>query len=90
MRFRPNERLGMSDLFSAFAANALCFSFRKLYTKLCCDDQPLLEHAEQLLGELGGEVEANEGNPEVDEEFEPCSDEEEEEKEEEEESAMEH
>lgn len=56
---------------------------RKLYTKLRCDDQPLLEHAEQLLGELGGEVEADEGNPKEDEEFEPCSDEEEE-------SAMEH
>lgn len=46
--------------------------------KLRCDDQPLLEHVDQLLGELGGEAEGNEGNPEVDEEFEPCSDEDEE------------
>lgn len=53
--------------------------------KLRCDDQPMLEHVEQLLAELGGEMEANEGNAEVDEEFEPCSDEEEES-----ESAMEH
>lgn len=45
--------------------------------KLRCDDQPLLEHVEQLLAELGGEVEGNEGNPEVDEEFEPRSDEDE-------------
>ncbi|KAM9308102.1 uncharacterized protein PAF06_012247 [Gastrophryne carolinensis] len=28
---------------------------KKLYTKLRCDDLPLLEHVEQLLGELGGE-----------------------------------
>lgn len=73
--------------FSASAANALLFFSRlcKLYTKLRCDDRPLLEHAEQLLGELGGEMDANEGNPEADEEFEPRSDEEEES-----ESAMEH
>ncbi|XP_035382287.1 probable assembly chaperone of rpl4 isoform X2 [Electrophorus electricus] len=28
---------------------------KKLYVKLCCEDPPLLEHTEQLLGELGGE-----------------------------------
>ncbi|KAK1806678.1 hypothetical protein P4O66_005178, partial [Electrophorus voltai] len=27
----------------------------RLYVKLCCEDPPLLEHTEQLLGELGGE-----------------------------------
>lgn len=69
------------------AARSYLTSAKKLYVKLRCDDQPLLEHAEQLLAELGGEVEANEGNAEVDEEFEPCSDEEEEK---EEELAMEH
>lgn len=42
-----------------------------------CDDQPILEHVEQLLGELGGEMEGEEGDPDVDEDYEPCSDEEE-------------
>ncbi|KAM7420701.1 hypothetical protein PAMA_015091 [Pampus argenteus] len=50
---------------------------KKLYSKLRCDDQPLLDHVEQLLGELGGEMEGEEGDPDVDEDYEPCSDEEE-------------
>ena len=37
----------------------------------------MLEHVEQLLGELGGEAEAEEPDPALDEDFEPCSDEEE-------------
>uniref|UniRef100_A0A3Q0S6S2 Si:dkey-12j5.1 n=1 Tax=Amphilophus citrinellus TaxID=61819 RepID=A0A3Q0S6S2_AMPCI len=49
-----------------------------LYNKLRCDDQPMSEHVEQLLGELGGEVEGEEGDPVLDEDFEPCSDDEEE------------
>ena len=70
----------------------VCVFVFQLYCKLHCDDPPMLEHVEQLLGELGGEVE--EGEEEgvgaaLDQEFEPCSDEEEEE-EEEEASAMEH
>ncbi|XP_035528714.1 probable assembly chaperone of rpl4 isoform X2 [Morone saxatilis] len=52
---------------------------KKLYNKLRCDDQPMLEHVEQLLGELGGEMEAEEGDPLLDDDYEPCSDEEEEE-----------
>lgn len=51
----------------------------QLYSKLRCDDQPMLEHVEQLLGELGGEIEGEEGDPALDEDYEPCSDEEEEE-----------
>ncbi|XP_062277960.1 uncharacterized protein si:dkey-12j5.1 isoform X1 [Scomber scombrus] len=50
---------------------------KKLYSKMRCDDQPILEHVEQLLGELGGEMEGEEGDPDVDEDYEPCSDEEE-------------
>jgi len=50
---------------------------KKLYNKVRCDDQPMLEHVEQLLGELGGEMEGEEGDPDVDEDYEPCSDEEE-------------
>ena len=68
-------------------------SLPQLYTKLHCDDQPILEHAEQLLGELGGETEGDEeqGDPNLAGDYEPCSDEEEEEEEEEEEdAAMEH
>ena len=49
----------------------------QLYSKVRCDDQPILEHVEQLLGELGGEMEGEEGDPDVDEDYEPCSDEEE-------------
>ncbi|KAL7840327.1 hypothetical protein AOLI_G00256500 [Acnodon oligacanthus] len=29
---------------------------KKLYVKLHCEDPPMLEHTEQLLGELGGEL----------------------------------
>uniref|UniRef100_A0A3P8ZPD3 Uncharacterized protein n=1 Tax=Esox lucius TaxID=8010 RepID=A0A3P8ZPD3_ESOLU len=51
----------------------------QLYGKLCCDDGPMLEHVEQLLGDLGGETEVEEGeaDPAVDEDFVPSSDEEE-------------
>lgn len=45
----------------------------------------MLDHVEQLLGELGGEMEGEEGDPAVDEDYEPCSDEEEDA-----EAAMEH
>lgn len=34
----------------------------------------MLEHVEQLLGELGGEVEGEDADPALDEDFEPCSD----------------
>lgn len=57
----------------------------QLHSKLRCDDQPMLDHVEQLLGELGGEMEGEEGDPAVDEDYEPCSDEEEDA-----EAAMEH
>lgn len=52
----------------------------KLYSKLGCDDQPILEHTEQLLAELGGAVEGDEdqGDPDLEGDYEPCSDEEEE------------
>ncbi|KAG7317855.1 hypothetical protein KOW79_018890 [Hemibagrus wyckioides] len=43
---------------------------KKLYMKLQCDDAPMLEHTEQLLGELGGELvaddDADEAGPSVD------------------------
>uniref|UniRef100_A0A3Q4AHJ4 Uncharacterized protein n=1 Tax=Mola mola TaxID=94237 RepID=A0A3Q4AHJ4_MOLML len=52
-------------------------ALKELYIKLQCDDQPMLEHLEQLLGELGGEMEGDEGDPVLDEDFEPCSEEEE-------------
>ncbi|KAK5892427.1 hypothetical protein CesoFtcFv8_012807 [Champsocephalus esox] len=51
---------------------------KKLYIKLRCDDQPMSEHVEQLLGDLGGELEGEEEDPFLDEDYEPCSDEEEE------------
>ncbi|KAK7886386.1 hypothetical protein WMY93_026007 [Mugilogobius chulae] len=35
------------------AARSYLTNAKKLYTKLRCDDQPVLEHVEQLLGELG-------------------------------------
>ncbi|XP_031154958.1 probable assembly chaperone of rpl4 isoform X1 [Sander lucioperca] len=50
---------------------------KKLYSKLRCDDQPMLEHVDQLLGDLGGELEGEEGDPVLDEDYEPCSEEEE-------------
>lgn len=37
----------------------------------------MLEHAEQLLGELGGEMEEEEEDPGLDEDYEPYSDDEE-------------
>ncbi|GLD63605.1 probable assembly chaperone of rpl4 [Lates japonicus] len=61
------------------AARSYLTNAKKLYSRLRCDDQPMLEHVEQLLGELGGEVEGEEGDPALDEDYEPCSDEEEEE-----------
>uniref|UniRef100_A0A8C4ELA2 Si:dkey-12j5.1 n=1 Tax=Dicentrarchus labrax TaxID=13489 RepID=A0A8C4ELA2_DICLA len=61
------------------AARSYLTNAKKLYNKLQCDDQPMLEHVEQLLGELGGEMEAEEGDPLLDDDYEPCSDEEEEE-----------
>lgn len=60
------------------AARSYLTNAKKLYNKLRCDDQPMSEHVEQLLGELGGEVEGEEGDPVLDEDFEPCSDDEEE------------
>ncbi|GAA6094770.1 probable assembly chaperone of rpl4 [Tachysurus ichikawai] len=43
---------------------------KKLYIKLHCDDAPMSEHTEQLLGELGGELvaedDADEAGPSVD------------------------
>ncbi|XP_017281945.1 probable assembly chaperone of rpl4 isoform X2 [Kryptolebias marmoratus] len=59
------------------AARSYLTNAKKLYSKLRCDDQPMLEHVEQLLGELGGEMEAEEGEPALDKDYEPCSDEEE-------------
>ncbi|KAJ7985644.1 hypothetical protein DPEC_G00354200 [Dallia pectoralis] len=61
------------------AARSYLTRAKKLYGKLCCDDGPMLEHIELLLGELGGEMEGEdeEANPAVDEDFEPSSDEEE-------------
>ncbi|XP_033837243.1 uncharacterized protein si:dkey-12j5.1 [Periophthalmus magnuspinnatus] len=56
------------------AARSYLTNAKKLYNKLRCDDQPMLEHVEQLLGELGGEMEEEEV-PEED--FDPCSDDEE-------------
>ncbi|XP_008275291.1 UPF0661 TPR repeat-containing protein C16D10.01c [Stegastes partitus] len=59
------------------AARSYLTNAKKLYGKLRCDDQPVLEHVEQLLGELGGEMEGEEGDPALDEDYEPCSDEDE-------------
>ncbi|KAG8010104.1 putative assembly chaperone of rpl4 [Nibea albiflora] len=63
------------------AARSYLTNAKKLYSKLRCDDQPMLEHVEQLLGELGGEMtegdEGEEADPNLDDDFEPCSDEEE-------------
>ncbi|XP_026039392.1 probable assembly chaperone of rpl4 isoform X1 [Astatotilapia calliptera] len=61
------------------AARSYLTNAKKLYNKLRCDDQPMLEHVEQLLGELGGEVEGEDADPALDEDFEPCSDDDEEE-----------
>ncbi|XP_051812895.1 uncharacterized protein si:dkey-12j5.1 [Acanthochromis polyacanthus] len=59
------------------AARSYLTNAKKLYSKLRCDDQPMLEHVEQLLGELGGEMEGEEEEPDLDEDYEPCSDEDE-------------
>lgn len=65
------------------AARSYLTRAKKLYSKLRCDDQPMLEHVEQLLSELGGEKDDEEDDdddnePAIDEEdFEPDSDEEE-------------
>ncbi|CAB1427725.1 unnamed protein product [Pleuronectes platessa] len=58
------------------AARSYLTNAKKLYSKLRCDDQPILEHVEKLLGELGGEMEAEEEDPALDEDYEPSSDEE--------------
>ena len=85
------ECMLMSIICDCIRVSNLCVFVFQLYCKLHCDDPPMLEHVEQLLGELGGEVEEGEeeeAGAALDQEFEPCSDEEEEE--EEEASAMEH
>ncbi|XP_040901325.1 probable assembly chaperone of rpl4 isoform X1 [Toxotes jaculatrix] len=66
------ERMALTEAARSYLTNA-----KKLYNKLRCDDQPMLEHVEQLLSDLGGEMEGEEGDPDLDEDFEPCSDEEE-------------
>ncbi|KAL6462332.1 hypothetical protein MHYP_G00287540 [Metynnis hypsauchen] len=38
---------------------------KKLYVKLHCEDPPMLEHTEQLLGELGGELVADDDDEEA-------------------------
>ncbi|KAM3614260.1 uncharacterized protein V6R79_011781 [Siganus canaliculatus] len=75
------ERVALTEAARSYLTNA-----KKLYGKLRCDDQPLLEHVEQILSELGGEMEAEEGEPVLDDDYEPCSDEEEEDAD----AAMEH
>ncbi|KAM9783217.1 uncharacterized protein ACB057_015524 [Neosynchiropus ocellatus] len=47
---------------------------KKLYGKLRCDDEPVLAHVEQLLGELGGEVDGEDDDPGAEDHCEPCSD----------------
>ncbi|XP_034408865.1 probable assembly chaperone of rpl4 isoform X1 [Cyclopterus lumpus] len=59
------------------AARSYLTNATKLYSKLGCDDQPMLEHVEQLLGDLGGALEGDEGDQVLDEDYEPCSDDEE-------------
>ncbi|KAF3691875.1 hypothetical protein EXN66_Car007550 [Channa argus] len=61
------------------AARSYLTNAKKLYRKLGCDDQPMFEHVEQLLSELGGEMEREEENPILNEDFEPCSDDDDEE-----------
>ncbi|XP_034468230.1 probable assembly chaperone of rpl4 isoform X1 [Hippoglossus hippoglossus] len=65
------ERTALKEAARSYLTNA-----KKLYSKLRCDDQPILEHVEKLLGELGGEIEGEEEDPALDEDYEPCSDEE--------------
>lgn len=59
------------------AARSYLTKAKKLHSKLRCDDRPMLEHAEQLLGELGGEMEEEDEDPALDDDYEPCSDDEE-------------
>ncbi|XP_056902480.1 uncharacterized protein si:dkey-12j5.1 isoform X1 [Takifugu flavidus] len=66
------ERRALKEAARSYLTNA-----KKLYNKLRCDDQPMMEHMEQLLGELGGELEGEEGEAALEEEFDPSSDEEE-------------
>lgn len=47
----------------------------------------MLDHVEQLLGELGGEVEGEDGDPGLEEDYEPCSDDDEDD---DDDAAMEH
>lgn len=62
-------------MYHLFLPFFLPVSLPQLYSKLRCDDQPMMEHVEQLLGELGGEMEGEDGDPDLDEDYEPCSDE---------------
>lgn len=67
-----DERKALTEAARSYLTRAT-----KLYAKLRCDDPPMLEHVKQLLGELGGEMEAEEEEPAaLDEDYEPCSDEE--------------
>ncbi|KAF6739565.1 putative assembly chaperone of rpl4, partial [Oryzias melastigma] len=59
------------------AARSYLTNAKKLYSKLRCDDKPMLEHTEQLLGELGGDMEPQEEDEALDDDYEPCSDEDE-------------
>uniref|UniRef100_A0A7N6BLT5 Assembly chaperone of rpl4 n=1 Tax=Anabas testudineus TaxID=64144 RepID=A0A7N6BLT5_ANATE len=69
------------------AARSYLTNAKKLYSKLRCDDQPMLDHVEQLIGELGGEVEGEDGDPGLEEDYEPCSDDDEDD---DDDAAMEH
>ncbi|XP_034030819.1 probable assembly chaperone of rpl4 isoform X2 [Thalassophryne amazonica] len=64
------EAFALKEASRSYLTNA-----KKLYSKLHCDDQPMLEHVEQLLRELGGEMQQEEGDALLDEDYEPCSDE---------------
>lgn len=70
----PSEEEGEEGKALMEAARSYLTNAKKLYNKLRCDDQPVLEHVEQLLGELGGEMEEEDEAPEED--FDPCSDDE--------------
>ncbi|XP_030013563.1 probable assembly chaperone of rpl4 isoform X2 [Sphaeramia orbicularis] len=60
------------------AARSYLTNAKKLYRKMRCDDQPMLESIEEVLHELGGEMEEDEGEPDLEQDYEPCSDDEEE------------
>ncbi|MEQ2211896.1 hypothetical protein XENOCAPTIV_019786, partial [Xenoophorus captivus] len=66
-----------SDMIERAPVESISLTIALLYMKLRCDDQPMLEHAEQLLGKLGGEMEAEDEHPDLDDDYEPCSDDEE-------------